>query len=75
MIRSLISRISGEPNRRAIPDTCRRDHRRAPRVEGLEHRELLSVGIAGIEPLLPYSGPTNPSGGFYQVHTFSVHHG
>ena len=42
MFRSLISKVRGESPRQAIADTARRPRRMAPRVEGLEHRELLS---------------------------------
>jgi hypothetical protein len=57
MIRFLLSKVAGESRREAARVEGRRVRRLAPRIEGLEHRELLSAMWAS--PSSPHgsSGP------------------
>ena len=54
MIRFLLSRVAGESRREVARDEGRRTRRLAPRIEGLEGRELLSA---------MWASPTVGSGG------------
>jgi hypothetical protein len=61
MIRSLLSKVSGESRRRSNPDAGRRGRQRSLGVEGLEHREMLSVG--GLYIIYHEPPPFAPPGG------------